>query len=277
MHGLIRKRLQNLKRATCSLILPTLDGVSSDHLAVICAFSFSYSIGRTVIDVCKELELTEESRILIVGASGGRDYHWLRGHHFRPDVMDLGTYDWCRTTYVGDACRPETWERLTHKYDLIVMCDVLEHLPEDYSALKFARNALAPTGALFLSVPFRHDLTETHVRSYTWTTLQRLLKLAGFSVEWSRQRPGILEAYPRTLTAMNYGIGLLLGSRVLRRLLEVEYRINDRSRAIYNFYGRSPEKGALLLCRPAIAADYVAENAEAFFGTSATSRSMMRR
>src|SRR2546425_5288773 len=131
-------RLQEVKKHAVRGILPRWDQVSSSYWGVICAFPFSYSVGRTIICFCQSSNIEpEDSRILIVGATGGRDYHWLTGFGYIVDVLDLGHQSWANHTYVGDACQLETWSQIPEKYDLIVMCDVLEHLPEDFAALRY--------------------------------------------------------------------------------------------------------------------------------------------
>lgn len=265
----VTHRLRNIKRHLARRVFPFAEVLPDAYLATAAAFPFSYSIGRLLVQTVHSLSLSENSKILIVGAQGGRDYFWLRGFGFQPDLLDLGHHDFARTTAVGDACSAETWQSLPGGYDLVVMCDVLEHLPEDYKALKFARNSLSSSGRIFLSVPFQHDPEPTHVRSYTRTTLVRLLSAAGLRVEWFRRRPGIVEAYPRIVNAINYGMAAAmptsaLGAAVLERLLDLEFALNDRSRALYAMYGRSPQRGGVLLCSPDDASDYRLINREAF-------------
>jgi SAM-dependent methyltransferase len=170
-------------------------------------------------------------------------------------VLDLGDHDWGKSKYVGDACRAETWQKITETYDLIVMHDVLEHLPEDFAALRHARTVLKSDGYLFLSVPYQHDPEVTHVRSYSEVTLNRLLGLAGYRSIWKRDRPGLLEAFPRLMNFLNYGLAFLmpsprLGGRFLNGLLRTEYSINDRTRRFYRMFGRSPQKGVTLAASP---------------------------
>jgi SAM-dependent methyltransferase len=216
----------------------------------------SYSVGRSIIDFCKEMKIEpDKSRILIVGAHGGRDFNWLIGFRYQVDVLDLGHHEWAKSKYVGDACRVETWQQINEKYDLIIMHDVLEHLPEDYAALCHARTVLKSDGYLFLSVPYKHDPEITHVRSYSEITLNRLLALAGYNPIWKRDRPGLLEAFPRLINSLNYGLTILVpsaqrGGLLLRALLRTEYAINERTRRFYRVIGRSPQKGVTLAARP---------------------------
>jgi SAM-dependent methyltransferase len=250
------KKLQEIKKYAVRAILPQWSHVGEIYYATVSAFSMSYSVGRSIVEFCEEKKLTPGgSRILIVGAHGGRDYHWLTGFGHDVDVLDLGDHIWGKSKYVGDACRAETWKQIEGKYDLIIMHDVLEHLPEDFAALCHARTVIKSDGFLFLSVPYKHDPEITHVRSYSEATLDRLLQLAGYNSIWKRDRPGLLEAFPRFVNFLNYGLALLmpsprLGGSFLRRLLGTEYSINNKTRRLYRMFGRSPQKGVTLAANP---------------------------
>lgn len=234
----------------------------------------SYSVGRSIVEFCSDKGISaESSRILIVGAHGGRDFYWLTGFGYDVDVLDLGHHEWGKTAYVGDACRAETWDQIEQQYDLVIMHDVLEHLPEDFAALRNARSVLKDKGFLFLSVPFKHDPEITHVRSYSEVTLNRLIGLAGYNSVWKKDRPGLLEAFPRFVNLLNYGLAMLFpsprkGARFLRRLLEAEYSLNDKTRTLYRYLGRSAQKG-VTLAATSVAGDvpsYVALNRKMFIG-----------
>jgi SAM-dependent methyltransferase len=265
-----RNRLEEVKRHAVRSILPSWHHVTAPYLSEITGFG-AYSVGRTIMRFCTSIGLTPaHSRVLIVGAKGGRDYHWFKGFGHSVDTLDLGDHPWGRTDYVGDACRAETWDRIPVKYDLVIMCEVLEHLPEDFAALVHARTVLKNDGHLFLSVPYAHDQEPTHVRAYTPTTLTRLLKLAGFETVCQVARPGLLESTVLTPMA-NSAIALLaispeLGGKVLCRLLEFEYALNERTRGLYARFGRSPVKGVMVGARlqGAPTQNYVAMNYETF-------------
>jgi SAM-dependent methyltransferase len=269
-----KRRLQEIKKHAVRAILPKWEHVAEPYWPTIAAFTMSYSMGRTILDFCREYGLAPAaSRILIVGAYGGRDYHWLTGFGYEVDVLDLGHHPWGDSEYVGDACRDETWKRIEVKYDLIIMCDVLEHLPEDYAALVHAKSALKDGGHVLLSVPYAHDLEPTHVRSYTHVTLTRLLSVAGYEVVWHRARPGGLESTPLT-TIFNYAVAFMmpsteLGGRVLHSLLRMEFAINEHTRRWYAIMGRSPQKGITLAARAVgkEGQDYVSMNRDAFIAT----------
>lgn len=71
-------------------------------------------------------------------------------------------------------------------YDLIVLLDVLEHIPDDHAALAALRSKLAPGGRLLLAVPAMpslwsaHDVAHHHQRRYTAATLKAVVTGAGF-------------------------------------------------------------------------------------------------
>jgi SAM-dependent methyltransferase len=72
------------------------------------------------------------------------------------------------------------------RYDLIVLLDVLEHIPDDHGALVALKTKLAPGGRLLLTVPAMptlwsgHDVAHHHQRRYTAKTLEAVVQGAGF-------------------------------------------------------------------------------------------------
>ncbi len=72
------------------------------------------------------------------------------------------------------------------RYDLVVLLDVLEHIPEDRATLAVLRRKLAPGGRLLLTVPAiprlwsPHDEAHHHQRRYTMKALQVVVAAAGF-------------------------------------------------------------------------------------------------
>jgi SAM-dependent methyltransferase len=74
-------------------------------------------------------------------------------------------------------------------FDLILMLDVLEHLPDPGRALAHARRLLAPQGRLVVTVPAflalwtRHDEWNQHRTRYTKRTLRAEAEEAGLDIE----------------------------------------------------------------------------------------------
>jgi SAM-dependent methyltransferase len=75
-------------------------------------------------------------------------------------------------------------------YDLIVLLDVLEHIPNDREALVALRSKLKVGGKLFLTVPAfqwlwsAHDLAHHHQRRYTASTLRVVLEECGYRIRY---------------------------------------------------------------------------------------------
>ncbi len=75
-------------------------------------------------------------------------------------------------------------------YDLIVLLDVLEHIPDDKGTLAALRGKLAAGGKLMVTVPAApwmwsaHDLAHHHQRRYTAGSLTKVFQAAGFQVRY---------------------------------------------------------------------------------------------
>ncbi|SFS05244.1 class I SAM-dependent methyltransferase [Sphingomonas jatrophae] len=71
-------------------------------------------------------------------------------------------------------------------YDLIVLLDVLEHIPDDRMALETLRPKLAPGGRLMVTVPAMpwlwsaHDVAHHHQRRYTGGSLKDVFGRTGY-------------------------------------------------------------------------------------------------
>jgi len=79
-----------------------------------------------------------------------------------------------------------------HRYGLMLMLDVLEHMPDPGAALAHARTLLEPGGVLVATVPAfmllwtRHDVLNRHYTRYTRARIETLARAAGFEVLDSR-------------------------------------------------------------------------------------------
>ena len=75
------------------------------------------------------------------------------------------------------------------KYSLILMLDVLEHLPDPQAALRHAVELLEPNGSVVVTVPaFRclwttHDDMNHHTTRYTKQSLMRIAQSANFRID----------------------------------------------------------------------------------------------
>jgi SAM-dependent methyltransferase len=80
-----------------------------------------------------------------------------------------------------------------HRFDLIALFDVIEHIEHDVEALRHLRGSLAPGGRLVITVPAhprlwsRFDEDSHHCRRYERRDLEQTLTAAGFDVELTRE------------------------------------------------------------------------------------------
>ncbi len=78
------------------------------------------------------------------------------------------------------------------QYSLVLMLDVLEHLPNPEAALRHALTLLEPEGTLLITVPaFRllwtnHDVLNAHFTRYTKGTFRKLARRAGVRIDAAR-------------------------------------------------------------------------------------------
>ena len=74
-------------------------------------------------------------------------------------------------------------------FDLVALLDVLEHVPDDRSALAAIRTRLKPGGKLLVTVPANpwmwsaHDVAHHHHRRYRKAELGKAARAAGYEVE----------------------------------------------------------------------------------------------
>jgi len=98
-------------------------------------------------------------------------------------------------------------------YDLIVLLDVLEHIPGDRAALEALRTKLAPGGRILVTVPAMpwlwsaHDAAHHHQRRYTASTLTDVFARAGLRLRHRTYFNSVL--FPLIVAAR--GLGRLMG------------------------------------------------------------------
>ena len=164
---------------------------------------FEGSSHRILIDLLRQ-HAARGGMLLDLGAAGGelgqavRDRFRRRvGFEFDADrIPDLrGRFD---QAVIADL---ETICRLPNGADAIVLADIIEHLRDPSVLLARVRDALAPDGRVFISVPNianvtvrlgllfgvfeyreRGILDETHLRFYTMRTIKREIDRAGFKI-----------------------------------------------------------------------------------------------
>lgn len=128
-------------------------------------------------------------RILEVGAGTGSNITMLQGFGtvdaIEPDDHARAFAEQRTGLTLKGGYLPDVPLEDAH-YDLIVLLDVLEHIPDDLGALLALRPKLAPGGRLLLAVPAipalwsAHDVAHHHQRRYTAKTLEKVVKQAGY-------------------------------------------------------------------------------------------------
>ncbi len=143
-------------------------------------------------------------KLVDLGAAGGELGGAVRDHfsrtigfeYNRDCIVDLHLH--FDAAVISDL---ETVRHLPSDADAIVIADVLEHLRDAPTLLRSIRNALAPNGRVFISVPNIANITvrvgllfgifeyrdrgildNTHLRFYTLSTIRREIETAGFRI-----------------------------------------------------------------------------------------------
>lgn len=133
-------------------------------------------------------------RILIIGDAGGKDYWYFKWRGFEPTIMDITEQSVIGEVVIHDISDPEL-AFPPGTFDLIVMCDVLEHIYEDSRALANIGTMLKDRGRFILSGPYWHDVTEYHVRIHSPRIVRRMLRHHGFEVQSMLSRGLIMNLY----------------------------------------------------------------------------------
>ncbi|WP_253260462.1 class I SAM-dependent methyltransferase [Moorella sp. E308F] len=127
------------------------------------------------------------SRVMDVGCGDG----WLAGYFPQYEWHGVEPDPALRKSAMANGVRAVSGraEELPYPdghFDAVCMFDVLEHLPDDGTALAEARRVLRPGGLLFASVPLHprlwsaHDEACGHYRRYRKGELERAARRHGF-------------------------------------------------------------------------------------------------
>jgi len=144
----------------------------------------------------------EGLRVLDVGCAGGYISEILTARGFAVTGVDMPGTPFPESIRFVAADLDNGLPALDGRFDTIICADVLEHLRDPLRMLEQCRERLAPGGALVASLPnsgnayFRWNVLlgrfpqheqglfdRTHLRFYTWSGWQELLKQAGFHID----------------------------------------------------------------------------------------------
>jgi SAM-dependent methyltransferase len=137
-------------------------------------------------------DAADAKHALDIGAGYGGMFSLLSQHAddvyaYEPDAVASATLRGRGYTEVF----PTLDAAFAHRYDLIGMFDVLEHVENDEDLLLQIREALKPNGTLVVTVPAyqwlwsEHDVENHHFRRYTLRGLRHVLQRAGLEVQSS--------------------------------------------------------------------------------------------
>jgi SAM-dependent methyltransferase len=150
---------------------------------------------RAICDrLLDHLELPPKAAILELGCGTGGNFPMLarRGQLYAMDE-DGSALEFAAARRLARLARgslPGNFPFAHHRFDLVVMTDVLEHLDDDRGSLCAMRPCLKPHGGLLITVPAMswlwsdHDTTHHHRRRYRAAELRRLLAGCGFEIDY---------------------------------------------------------------------------------------------
>ncbi|NLS08333.1 class I SAM-dependent methyltransferase [Rhizobium sp. P32RR-XVIII] len=136
-----------------------------------------------IADTIKSFNLPPHSKILEVGAGTGGNLKLLQrfGDLSAVEMNDYARAYATQVTGVGVeyGFLPDSLPDYPHKFDLICMFDVLEHVEKDLESLKVLATRLNPGGRVLITVPAYpwmwtdHDVVLHHYRLYANSPLRR--------------------------------------------------------------------------------------------------------
>lgn len=162
-----------------------------ERMAAIDGEHWWFAARRLILtDLIRRLDLPPNPRILEVGAGTGSNLEMLKGFGrvdaIEPDDPARALASQRSGIDVMGGMLPDGVTLEDGAYDLIVLLDVLEHIPDDEGTLKALRSKLAPGGRLMVSVPASpwmwsaHDVAHHHQRRYTAAGLEKVFRAAGY-------------------------------------------------------------------------------------------------
>ncbi|MGB9879386.1 MAG: class I SAM-dependent methyltransferase [Anaerolineae bacterium] len=155
---------------------------------------------------CIIAELGGDAQVILnIGPSWGRDFYTLTEAGKWIVNMDIAPQRHLPGMVQGDATRGFPFP--SRFFDAVIMAEVLEHLVEDWIALKEAYRVLKDNGNLIITVPLYSDQPLYHVRIHSPTSILRLLAATGFSAQRIIYRGGWVR-FPRFVHAVRRFLAL---------------------------------------------------------------------
>lgn len=173
-----------------------MDRAVFDRMAQIDGEHWWFAARREIIArlIERQAGLPPKPRILEVGAGTGSNLELLmrygRVDAIEPDDEARALASARSGLVVKGGLLPDGVALEDGAYDLIVLLDVLEHIPDDLGTLAALRGKLAAGGRLMVTVPAApwmwsaHDAAHHHHRRYTAGTLADVFRKAGYRVRY---------------------------------------------------------------------------------------------
>lgn len=155
-------------------------------------------------------------------------------------------------------CQSATRIPFAKQFDVVTLCDVIEHTPDDSAVLREAQRALKKNGVVLVTVPANPNLwtkvdeASGHKRRYTKQTLRQAMERAGLCIT----------------TVRYFNILLLPLQRLQRQLQARASKVGEDSLEIFRRSLRVPPSPFNQLFRLAMAADIPLSRLPFPFGAS---------
>jgi SAM-dependent methyltransferase len=255
---ILRNRYETLVGASCSEQPFPIPTAAQRYFNNAYAFQYVAAIRQFVSDA---------QRVLIIG--DGRDYYSLKLLGKRPVVMDVAPQSVIPELVIADANGSLPFPPAS--FDAVVMAEVIEHLPNDYGALRQIRELVKNDGALILTVPYYHDAEPTHVRIHSPVSIERLLAAAGWGIvsyiekggglcrfiDWFPLRMGV---HAGNLVAFNV-TGRTFYKPLLQSIAAFDFWLGKKRNSFHRW---SKLYGAFIKCKKVTPANYTGLNIRAF-------------
>jgi len=132
----------------------------------------------------------------------------------------------CARTYPGTVGHGDFAQFILESvasFSLVTLYDVVEHVEDDVAFLKNIARTLRPKGHIFISVPALQllwsdfDVRNGHYRRYTRKHIERVVRAAGFEIEYATYWNMML-LIPTLLVRRSSGAGAVGLPRILDRM-----------------------------------------------------------
>ena len=187
-------------------------------------------------------------RVLNVGPSWGRDFYALTRAGHQVFNLDVARQSHLPRLAIANIARAAPFA--DQAFDAVLMAEVLEHIWNDFNALREARRVLKDDGKLIVTVPFYSDAPAYHVRLHSPASIQRLIRANGFEIVEYIERGGVV-TFPRLVHGLRRLAALVgLGDAFMQAVVRFDTWLGRR----HGLLKHSPAFGG---CIAAVKSDVV--------------------